>query len=785
MASIGCDNNMGKTDGRRECAVSQTIPETEFGLGICDSTYCPKTWSGMGKLFQQETLSDVMLMAEGQSIPCHKFLLAAASEYFYNRLEVETETGILLQIEGITFNALKVIVSYFYTGYINITEENIKDVMPACKTLNLASASAICDAFASEMINPGNCIGLYKMAMAHDFQDLSVKALLIMQKNFSAVLSGREFFAISETDLVGYIQNWNLNSLNNDLVFEAVKMWVRYQPLERESSFSRLITHLRLRYCSHHYLTHVISKEPLMDNRECQKILLDALVHHTNIFPDSSEQADTVPRKRSTKRNKLIILGGVSDPGHVIHTDVWSLRGAGWRVMEQSSIPASIYSFSACVVKGGVLVTGGYSDDDKPISQCWLLSTTTYQWSSLPDLRTPRARHASVCVAGDVYVIAGEGGDGKEISCMEYLGKIGKTWDPLPDLPKALIHTMAVSYGQHIYVFGGTDMAGEPSRSVFAYGTNSRIWQALTEMPQICKFGSAVVWKDRIYIVGGFDQSCMCYYPALAQWSTLSRSGYAHADAAALAWQGRILLCGGRINEVCDDDAADATCTSLIEEYDPATDTWVVSQLELPHTLCLHFAFSTESDVTHTTSGDRADKSRTRQPFIIGDATIDGLHGVTTLDGTLVAIHVGSGATFNEISQELDHAEITKGVGKMFLVCGLREAGTEQCFGEIMVNLVALISKAKDRCCSLKVSSVLPSAKPNDRINQLNDLIRDVCKRLGVGFVDNNRNFLLRDNTRDQSAFLGNTDRLTAKGILRLMGNMGLAIPFLHNATQW
>ncbi len=51
-----------------------------------------------------------MLMAEGQSIPCHKFLLAAASEYFYSRLVVETETlnSNLLEIEGVTFNALKV-----------------------------------------------------------------------------------------------------------------------------------------------------------------------------------------------------------------------------------------------------------------------------------------------------------------------------------------------------------------------------------------------------------------------------------------------------------------------------------------------------------------------------------------------------------------------------------------------------------------------------------------------------------------------------------------------------
>ncbi len=90
--------------------VKPTIPEEEFSSGICILAYQPQVWKDIGTLFQQETFSDVMLMAEGQSIPCHKFLLAAASEYFYNRLVVEPE-GVkhnLLELEDISFPALKV-----------------------------------------------------------------------------------------------------------------------------------------------------------------------------------------------------------------------------------------------------------------------------------------------------------------------------------------------------------------------------------------------------------------------------------------------------------------------------------------------------------------------------------------------------------------------------------------------------------------------------------------------------------------------------------------------------
>ena len=65
------DDSMDGTDEDPTPALSTkpTLPEAEFGLGLCDDRYQQQTWSGMGKLFQSEKLSDVMLMAQGQSIP--------------------------------------------------------------------------------------------------------------------------------------------------------------------------------------------------------------------------------------------------------------------------------------------------------------------------------------------------------------------------------------------------------------------------------------------------------------------------------------------------------------------------------------------------------------------------------------------------------------------------------------------------------------------------------------------------------------------------------------------
>ena len=358
-----------------------TLPEAEFGLGISDSAYRPHTWSGMGKLFQQETLSDVMLMAEGQSIACHKFLLAAASKYFYDRLVVDNDSvnHNLLEIEGISFNALKVIVSYLYTGNINITTENANDVIPACKVLQLKSAYDICFNFTLDTVNPGNCIGLYKMSKTNDVQQLSAKALNMMVSNFTEVVSGKEFLAMSEKDVADYIQNENINIPNEDPVFEAAVSWVRNQPLEREFTFPRLITHVRLRYCSPHYLTQVVSKEPLMDNLESQKLLVAALLHrNAATFPDSMKQLSSNPRNGYTRANTLMTVGGISDPGYIATKDCWHLGETGWRVTEECPMPLKLSGFSACLMTEGILVTGDHFDV-KPVSRRWLLSTSTYR----------------------------------------------------------------------------------------------------------------------------------------------------------------------------------------------------------------------------------------------------------------------------------------------------------------------------------------------------------------------------------------------------------------------
>ncbi len=398
---------------------STILPAEDFGSGICDPAYQPQAWKTMGnKLFQQEKFSDIMLVAEGQSVPCHKFLLAAASEYFYNRLVVDTESidHNLLEVKDINFPTLKVIVSYIYTGHIKITVENAKHLMPALKMFSLKSACDICEQFLMDAVNPGNCIGLYRIGAELNAQLLKVNAEEVMMNNFLEVISYPEFQSMSRDELEEYIQNDNINVPNEDAVFAAVVSWSGANPETRNPDFSRLIQHIRLKYCTSHYLTH----EPLMQNLGCHKLVLAAISYKSTDTCSTHQnqavlyQADhsAPPRRSYRKASTLLVIGGIISPCSPgdMSKKWWYLNKKEWKRMRTTAYPLEVNFYSACVVPGGILVSGGYTGEEIT-SQCWLLSTANFEWSAVAELNTARWRHASVSVGGQPYVIGGVDGE--------------------------------------------------------------------------------------------------------------------------------------------------------------------------------------------------------------------------------------------------------------------------------------------------------------------------------------------------------------------------------------
>ncbi len=295
-----------------------------------------------------------------------------------------------------------------------------------------------------------------------------------------------------------------------------------------------------------------------------------------------------MPRSGYLDASTLLVLGTLlSDDEHdesVSGHDYFILEEGRWCLKEGCPLSIDAYGFGACGVRDGILVTGG--DVDKG---CWLLSTSTWEWTRMPDLSVIRYWHASVCVDETVYVIGGrmvyEDHARYQFctSSVECLTLGTEQWSGLSELPVPLRNPMGVAFNQYIYVLGGMTMNRTTSKSVFVYSINTDKWSTLTEMPVACHNASAVLIQDTIYVVGGNERKCLAFNPILSQWTdTLSPCQQQHITGSPVVWKGQILICGGRTKT--DDDKSHES--SLIEQYDPASDVWTVSPIRLPRNLC-------------------------------------------------------------------------------------------------------------------------------------------------------------------------------------------------------
>ncbi|XP_022250946.1 cell wall protein AWA1-like [Limulus polyphemus] len=94
---------------------------------------------------------EVIVMAGGETFKVHRNLLAQNSEFFkallnysYPHLDSKGETGEPLILPSVSALVFSVLLEFLYTGRLNVTNENIYDVLVAAQLLNLPTVILTC-----------------------------------------------------------------------------------------------------------------------------------------------------------------------------------------------------------------------------------------------------------------------------------------------------------------------------------------------------------------------------------------------------------------------------------------------------------------------------------------------------------------------------------------------------------------------------------------------------------------------------------------------------------------
>ncbi len=293
--ATGGENTALSADGGDVPTDNKAVSETPW-CGDAGDRYKLRVWEDLKHMSQHDQMTDVMLVADGKSIACHRLLLAAASKFFFDKFEVHPESveHNLLDVEGIDFDTLKDIVYFVYNGRVELTLKKIEKVIPASVRLMLPELTNMCKTFLLHKLDDdkSGCIDIHRIAKHYSLKRAAEKAWDMMTEHFQEVTKHDAFKKMSETDLQDYISDERLNVANENPVFEAVVTWVRHDVEKRKSSFENLMENVKLSHCSKQFLGEVVRTEELMQTAICLRHLSDAMSHHMT----SPLQFDTARR---------------------------------------------------------------------------------------------------------------------------------------------------------------------------------------------------------------------------------------------------------------------------------------------------------------------------------------------------------------------------------------------------------------------------------------------------------------------------------------------------------
>ena len=174
--------------------------------------------------------------------------------------------------------------------------------------------------------------------------------------------------------------------------------------------------------------------------------------------------------------------------------------------------------------------------------------------------------------------------------------------------------------------------------------------------------------------------------------------------------------------------------------------------------------------LTQPTSGKKshAAVARCKRSVLMYDEQIlRNMNTVTTADNEEVELHKASKATPKYLLVAVQWSDVCKNADELTIVCsdGITENANME---ELKQDFSDLITTATEDIKRVNISSVLPSTAgaQDDKIQEINNFIRNKCRDTGAKFVDNDNNFLFRDGSCDTSAFKSDGICLSANGVM-------------------
>ncbi|XP_031594396.1 kelch-like protein 25 [Oreochromis aureus] len=525
---------------------------------------------------KQCMFTDVTLWAGDRSFPCHRAVLAACSRYFEamfsGGLRESLDTDVNFR-DSIHPEVLELLLDFAYSSRVIINEENAESLLEAGDMLQFHDIRDAAAEFLEKNLHASNCLGMMLLSDAHQCKRLYELSWRMCLVHYETVRESEDFYSLSKDQLLELILSDELEIEDEQVVFNSVMRWVRYDLEGRRLHLPELLTGIRLALLPSECLLEAVACEELiMADKRSRSIVEEAMQCKKKILQNDGVVTSPCARPRKAGHT-LLILGGQT----FMCDKIYQVDHKAKEIIPKADLPSPRKEFSACAIGCKVYVTGGRGSENGVSKDVWIYDTVHEEWSKGAPMLIARFGHGSAELENSLYVVGGHtaiagvfpASPSVSLKQVERYDPLSNKWTMMAPLRDGVSNAAVVSAKVKLFVFGGTTIHRDKASKVQCYDPVGNRWNIAAECPQPWRYTAAAVLGSQIFIMGGdteFTAASAYRFDCEAnQWTRVGDMTSKRMSCHAVASGNKLYVVGGYFGT--------QRCKTL-DCYDPTSDSW-------------------------------------------------------------------------------------------------------------------------------------------------------------------------------------------------------------------
>ena len=383
---------------------------------------------------QQRAFTDVVVIIEAAKFHAHRLILAGSSPVLQAMLTADmkekNEGKIYLSESNISAVTLEHILSYMYSGNIEISIENVEDILHASTYLMMQSLSQFCADFLADVLCVTNCLGIREIASKYGCRDLFVKAEKLLHQEFITISSNEEFLLTSEEHLLEILSKDQLEIHSEDDILKAIDNWIDHDSPGRLDSFEKLLSEVRIQFLSDEMLDCLEEKcDRIQASNEVLMLFKNAWEakiskQHDGEFMQVGKHIR--PRNCLNKR-KLILSCGGYDGTRCMQT-CFGFMPDEEAIYNLKVMKVARQDHATALLNNRLYVVGGFNSHKGPLESAECYNPIRNEWATITAMNTKRKAPGVAVLNGKLYATGGLDGNYASLNTTEYYDPTYNTW---------------------------------------------------------------------------------------------------------------------------------------------------------------------------------------------------------------------------------------------------------------------------------------------------------------------------------------------------------------------